>query len=200
MSQKYSFALLVILIVLASAEDVHQVADNSSCTQDCCKSLAARPAQTYTFYQKTGRFRGGSGPWAIDVHGYSGQGSGYLNPDAQCIVNTGPLPANTYKLTYCQNIMHTTVQRPCSFVLTPQDESKMCGRNDFLVHGCDCCTPGDSTVPPVIHYIDLERRLFCRLRCHQLPESAKAANRRYSHCTALRASRIGRTCCLIVYI
>jgi len=25
----------------------------------------------------------------------------------------------------------------------------MCGRNDFLVHGCSCCTSDDTTVPPV---------------------------------------------------
>jgi hypothetical protein len=25
----------------------------------------------------------------------------------------------------------------------------MCGRGDFFVHGCGCCTEGDSTIPPV---------------------------------------------------
>lgn len=78
---------------------------------------------TYIFYQKTGRLRGGSGEFAIDTHGYSGQGSGYLNPDAQCQVNIGPLPASTYKITYCKNIMHETVQRPCAFYLEPQKPS-----------------------------------------------------------------------------
>ena len=29
---------------------------------------------TYTYYQKTGRFVGGSGEFRIDTHGYSGQG------------------------------------------------------------------------------------------------------------------------------
>ena len=24
----------------------------------------------------------------------------------------------------------------------------MCGRSDFFIHGCDCCTDGDSLVPP----------------------------------------------------
>lgn len=83
------------------------------------------------------------------MHGYSGQNEGYLNPDMQCVKNTGPLPVNKYLLYSCQNIMHQTVQRPCSFALAPLDESKMCDRDDFMVHGCDCCTPGDSTVPPV---------------------------------------------------
>lgn len=171
---KSSLFLLLALIAVASTQEISSVADNSSCTQDCCKSLAARPAQTYTFYQKTGRLRGGSGAWAVDVHGYSGQGSGYLNPDMQCVVNTGPLPVNTYKLSSCQNIMHTSVQRPCSFVLTPQDESKMCGRSDFLIHGCDCCTPGDSTIPPVRMVINSVGWMFGGMRRNQLPKQAQA--------------------------
>lgn len=48
---------------------------------------------------------------------YSGQGKGYLNPDYQCVVNTGPLPATTYKLDTCVNVMHQTTQKPCSFYL-----------------------------------------------------------------------------------
>ena len=78
---------------------------------------------TYTYYQNTGRFIGGSGDYKIDTHGYSGQGKGYMNPDAQCIPSTGPAPASLYKLGYCKNIMHDTVQRPCSFYMEPQKES-----------------------------------------------------------------------------
>lgn len=90
---------------------------NTSCTTDCCKTLTARAAQTYYFYQNTGRFKGGLGEWAVNTMTYSGQGKGYLNPDYQCVVNTGPLPATTYKLGYCVNVMHETTQRPCSFYL-----------------------------------------------------------------------------------
>lgn len=73
---------------------------------------------TYYFYQNTGRFHGGSGEYAINTMGYSGQGAGYLNPDLQCVVNTGPLPASTYKITYCKNTMHDPpVQKPCAFYL-----------------------------------------------------------------------------------
>ncbi len=91
---------------------------NTSCTTDCCKSLPSRPPMTYTFYQNTGRFRGGSGAYAINTLAYSGQGAGYLNPAYQCVVNTGPLPASTYKITYCKNTMHDPpVQRPCAFYL-----------------------------------------------------------------------------------
>ncbi len=121
---------------------------NDSCTQSCCATLKTRPAMTYHYYQNTGRFRGGSGDYAIDTHCYSGQGEGYNNPAKQCVSNVGPLPATTYKLATCVNVMHETVQRPCSFYLDPQKPSEMCGRSAFFVHGCTCCTPGDDTNPP----------------------------------------------------
>lgn len=41
------------------------------------------------------------------------------------------------------------VTRPCSFVLSPDDPKAMCGRSDFLIHGCQCCTSGDTTSPPI---------------------------------------------------
>jgi len=93
---------------------------NTSCTTDCCKSLPSRSPMTYYFYQNTGRFKGGSGNFTIDTKTYSGQGKGYLNPDYQCVSNTGPLPATTYKLGECVNYMHQTTERPCAFYLAPQ--------------------------------------------------------------------------------
>lgn len=47
---------------------------NDSCTQNCCASLPSRAKMTYYYYQNTGRFRGGSGEYAIDTLAYSGQG------------------------------------------------------------------------------------------------------------------------------
>ncbi len=121
-----------------------------SCLTECCQTLKSRPAQYYTYYQDTGHFIGGTGEWAINTHGYSGQNDGYMNPAKQCVVNTGPLPAARYKLGYCQNTMHTpAVTRPCSFYLDPQEPSKMCGRGSFFIHGCQCCTAGDTSNPPV---------------------------------------------------
>ena len=121
---------------------------NTSCTTDCCKSLPSRSPMTYYFYQNTGRFRGGSGAYAVNTKTYSGTGKGYLNPDMQCVSNTGPLPATTYKLGYCVNVMHETTPRPCAFYLEPQKPAEMCGRSAFFVHGCQCCTPQDDTQPP----------------------------------------------------
>lgn len=94
---------------------------NQSCTEDCCNLGPARGPITYRYYQNTGRFRGGSGAYAINTLGYSGQGAGYLNPDYQCVLDVGPLPATVYKLTYCKNTMHDPpVPRPCAFYLEPQ--------------------------------------------------------------------------------
>jgi len=121
---------------------------NDSCTQSCCASLPARGQQTYRYYQNTGRFRGGDGAYAINTLAYSGQGEGYNNPAKQCVPNVGPLPASTYKLGYCVNVMHQTTQRPCAFYLDPQKPSEICGRSEFFIHGCACCTPGDDTNPP----------------------------------------------------
>ena len=103
---------------------------------------------TYHYYQKSGKFKGGSGAYAIDTHCYSGQGAGLNNPSKQCETNIGPLPASTYKLGYCVNVMHETTQKPCAFYLSPQKPSEMCGRGNFFIHGCACCTKGDDTQPP----------------------------------------------------
>lgn len=109
-----TFKVLICILVIAQlsmafpffVKKEHPLSTNQSCVEDCCKSLHARPHMTYTFYQNTGRFRGGSGEYAINTLSYSGQGAGYLNPAYQCVVNTGPLPASTYKITYCKNVMH----------------------------------------------------------------------------------------------
>lgn len=152
-----SFRILLCLFVIVQVsvalpwftKNDAEMLSNTSCTEDCCKSLPSRGPMTYTFYQNTGRFRGGSGEYAINTLAYSGQGSGYLNPAMQCVVNTGPLPASTYKITYCKNTMHDPpVQRPCAFYLDPQKPSEMCGRGDFFIHGCQCCTSGDDSNPP----------------------------------------------------
>lgn len=102
---------------------------------------------TYYYYQNTGRFKGGSGDFSINVLGYSGQGAGYNNPDYQC-KPAGPLPASTYEVAFCKNIMHQITQRPCSFYLKPLYPQQVCGRDDFFIHGCQSCTSGDDSDPP----------------------------------------------------
>ena len=72
--------VVAALTVCISAE---VLSENSSvvCDTECCSTLDSRPNQTYTFYQNTGHFIGGSEEWAVNTYGYSGTDEGYLNPD-----------------------------------------------------------------------------------------------------------------------
>jgi hypothetical protein len=45
-------------------------------------SLPDRPPMTYTFFQKTGKFIGGSGEYRIESYAYSGLGK-YVNDPTQ---------------------------------------------------------------------------------------------------------------------
>lgn len=121
----------------------------------CCSTLVERPTMTYTYYQNSGRFVGGTGDYAIETVGYAGNNTdtvqGRNNPEAQCVPNIGPAPANVYILAKCSDTMHKgTVITPCAFPMTPQDESLMCGRFAFWIHGCGSCdgTNCDYTEPP----------------------------------------------------
>jgi hypothetical protein len=140
-------AVLVAILMLVGVHGA-EVGVQSRCDDDCCRSLSDRLPMSFTYYQRTGRLVGGTGEFHIDTHGYSGQDKGYLNPEEQCSPFIGPIPASTYKLTACKNKMHETRDTPCSFILDPQVPEEMCGRNDFLIHGCQCCTSGDDSQPP----------------------------------------------------
>lgn len=107
---------------------------------------------TYYYYQNTGRFFGGKEESGAEIQtfGYSGAGQGYNNPDYQCRGSVGPLPASTYEVAFCKNVMHQSAHRPCSFYLRPLSAIQVCGRDDFFIHGCGCCTEDDSKVPPKI--------------------------------------------------
>ncbi|CAK57728.1 unnamed protein product (macronuclear) [Paramecium tetraurelia] len=121
-----------------------------SCGQTCCQDLKTRAAMTYHYYINTGRFVGGSGDSAIKTFGYSGSGQYRNDPASMCIKNKGPAPATTYKITLCKNTMHNPpVDRPCSFWIEAVDEKTMCGRSEIFIHGCQCCSNGDWTEPPV---------------------------------------------------
>lgn len=140
------FVTFLVLVILTKNFDIEEIENvKSDCTTDCCRTLSDRQPMTYVYYQKTGKFVGGAGDYKIDTLGYSGQGKGYLNPDEECTPSIGPLPASVYKLAYCKNKMHETTDRPCSFYLDPQRPEEVCGRGDFFIHGCQCCTSGDDT-------------------------------------------------------
>lgn len=96
----------IIAIILLGACVIAGAFEGSRCDTDCCRTLSDRMPMSYTYYQKTGRFVGGSGEYKIDTKAYSGKGKGYLNPDEQCTPFIGPIPASTYKLAFCKNKMH----------------------------------------------------------------------------------------------
>ena len=82
---KYSPIFLLILAVLTLSNlektPISDIIEKSDCSTDCCRTLSDRLPMTYTYYQKSGKFVGGSGDFKIDTHGYSGQGKGYNNPE-----------------------------------------------------------------------------------------------------------------------
>ncbi|CAD8198102.1 unnamed protein product [Paramecium octaurelia] len=136
---KYILALLFVAITYAG-----------NCGQTCCQDLKTRAPMTFYYFINTGRFYGGSGDSQINTFGYSGAGKYRNDPTAQCLKNQGPAPANTYTIKTCQNTMHNPpVDRPCSFWIDGNDQDRMCGRTEIMIHGCACCTPSDWSVPPV---------------------------------------------------
>jgi hypothetical protein len=108
------FCSIVMIVMACNAGDMNKfelnvgLSTNSSCREDCCNIQPPRPPMTYYYYQNTGKFIGGVGNYSINTYGYSGQGKGYMNPDYQCVSGTdaGPLPASTYLVAFCKNMMH----------------------------------------------------------------------------------------------
>ena len=147
-----TLVFVVLSVLIASVwcqtpfDDEIELASND--WQTCCSTLKSRPQQKYTYYQNTGRMVGGSGEWKVDTHGYSGSSQGRNKPSMQCVKNTGPAPTGQYKLDFCTDVMHGSTPRPCSFYMKPLDNSKMCGRSEIMLHGCQCGTSGDNTQPP----------------------------------------------------
>jgi len=63
--------------------------------------------------------------------GYAGAPDYINDPEAQCLVNRGPLPRGRYKMTSIgRHKKLTHVIR-----LTPQPGTDMCGRDGMLIHG-----------------------------------------------------------------
>ena len=69
-----SAAIFISSVLSSSSSEFLEMspANKGACLTECCQTLHARPAQTYTYYQNTGHFIGGTGEWHIDTHGYSG--------------------------------------------------------------------------------------------------------------------------------
>jgi len=64
--------------------------------------------------------------------GYAGAPDYINNPEAQCLVNKGPLPRGRYKMTHEE--YHPRFKK-AAIRLTPQPGTDMCGRDGMLIHG-----------------------------------------------------------------
>jgi hypothetical protein len=53
-------AIILILLAVAHCIPVETEREGSRCDLDCCRTLSDRPPMTYTYYQRSGRFVGGS--------------------------------------------------------------------------------------------------------------------------------------------
>jgi len=62
--------------------------------------------------------------------GYAGAPDYINDPEAQCLVNKGPLPRGKYKMTSIGEYKTTFAIR-----LTPLHGTDMCGRDGMLIHG-----------------------------------------------------------------
>lgn len=84
----------------------------------------------WKYEQKTGRLFDLNA--ALVGTGWSGQGIGKNNPDAQNIPNIGPLPRGVY--TIGQPYHHPKLG-PLTMNLTPDPANEMESRADFRIHG-----------------------------------------------------------------
>jgi len=74
--------------------------------------------------------------------GYAGNGYGKNNPDAQGVVNVGPLPQGRWTIGPPRNSKKTG---PYTLPLTPALATKTKGRSGFLIHGDSARSPGKAS-------------------------------------------------------
>jgi len=95
---------------------------------------------TWVFVQRTGKLYGPSGTLA--AIGYAGNGVDKDNPDAQFIMDHGPLPVGGYAIGAP---VDGTRLGPCALPLTPDADNDMGGRSDFWIHDDSIAHPGDAS-------------------------------------------------------
>lgn len=70
---------------------------------------------------------------AYEGIGYSGRAGGRNNPDAQTIVDVGPVPQGKYTIEPASDA-HPKLG-PCVMELTPEPGTETFGRSAFFIHG-----------------------------------------------------------------
>lgn len=95
----------------------------------------------WTYIQKTGAMLKPDG--SVLGAGYSGKGAFKNVPNAQNLIDLGPIPEGTYYIG--KPIAKTVTHGPYVLPLTPSPDNTMYGRDDFLIHGDSVVDPGNAS-------------------------------------------------------
>lgn len=83
----------------------------------------------WTYHQRSGElWRHGK----LVARGYSGNGKGLNNPEAESIRGVGPLPKGLWRM---EGIYTSKQVGPYAIILVPEDGTETYGRYAFRVHG-----------------------------------------------------------------
>lgn len=94
----------------------------------------------WTYEQSTGRL---SKDGILVGTGYSGFGSGKNNPDAEAVMDVGPIPEGSWEI--CGPPMDTKEHGPYVLRLEPTPVTQTFGRTGFLMHGDSLEHPGEAS-------------------------------------------------------
>lgn len=112
---------------------------------------------TWFYSQKTGTLRHNSD---VESVGYSGNGLGKNNPNAQDVHNVGPLPQGSYQIGSPRD---TDTHGPFVLPLSPSMNNTMFGRSGFLIHGDSIAHPGQASDGCIILAKDVRERIAASL-------------------------------------
>jgi hypothetical protein len=88
----------------------------------------------------TGRMYADDG--TLEGVGYSGNPANKNNPNAQSLVDQGPIPVGEYTINAPED---TVTHGPYVLPLTPDPKNLMWGRSGFLIHGDSVVAPGTAS-------------------------------------------------------
>ena len=89
--------------------------------------------------------------------GYSGYPPNVNNPEAQGIIDSGPIPKGEYTITF---IGDTQTHGPYVLGLIPAKSNSMFGRSGFLIHSDSIIHPGFASKGCIICLISLRQNIW----------------------------------------
>jgi len=98
----------------------------------------------WTYDQATGELKHGGAAIAV---GYSGNGAGKNNPDAQAIHDVGPIPRGAWIIG---SVVEGSHLGPHVMSLIPTPLTATLGRTGFFIHGDSIADPGHGSCGCVI--------------------------------------------------